>query len=92
MNQLTPQMIERLLSHALHHSNLAACSIHVGEPNLDAVMLARACIKAIHYGMGYHQQDTLDFVEVYETMLELVSDNYPMPPDYEQEFDSDGYD
>jgi hypothetical protein len=81
MNQLTPQRIERLLADALHHSNIAACAIRAGEPNLDAVMLARAAVKAIHYGMGYHSQDSLDFVEVYEAMLELVSDTYPVLPD-----------
>ena len=81
MNQLTSQRIERLLSDALHHSNIAACSIRAGSPNLDAVMLARAAIKAVYYGMGYGSQDLLDFVEVYETMLELVSDTYPIVPD-----------
>lgn len=89
---MNPETIERLLSHALHHNNVAACSIRAGVPDLDAVMLARAAIKAIHYGMGYHQQDTLDFLEVYETMLELVSDNYPILPESEHEFDPDGCD
>ena len=78
---ITPQRIEELLSDILHHSNIAACSIRAGEPNLDAVMLARAAAKAIHYGLGYYEQDSLDFVEVYETMLELVSDSYPILPE-----------
>lgn len=78
---MIPETIERLLSDALHHSNVAACSIRAGEPNLDAVMLARAAVKAIHHGMGYSEQHTLDYLEVYETMLELVSDTYPILPD-----------
>ncbi len=70
--------IEQLLSDALHHNNVAACSIRAGVPNLDAVMLARAAVKAIHHAMGYSTQDTLDYVEVYEIMLEMVSDTYPI--------------
>lgn len=78
---LNPEMIEQLLSDALHHCNIAACSVRTGCPNLDSIMLARAAVKAIHYGMGYSTNDSLDFVEVYETMLELVSDEYPIVPD-----------
>jgi hypothetical protein len=78
---IAPHRVERLLADILHHSNIAACSIRAGEPNLDAVMLARAAAKAIHHGLGYSQQDTLDYVEVYETMLELVSDTYPVLPE-----------
>lgn len=77
---MIPERIEELLSDALHHCNIAACAIRSGEPNLDAVMLARAAVKAIHYGLGHGSQDSLDFVEVYETMLELVSDEYPIIP------------
>lgn len=78
---MNPEIIERLLSDALCHCNIAACSIRAGEPNLDAVMLARGAVKAIHYAMGYSEQHTLDYLEVYETMLELVSDAYPILPD-----------
>lgn len=79
---MNSEVIERLLSHALHHSNIAACAIRVGEPNLNAVMLCRAAVKALHYGLGYGEdQDVLDFLEVYETMLELVSDEYPLLPE-----------
>jgi hypothetical protein len=78
---MTPERIEELLSDALQWCNLAACSIRSGEPSLDAVMLARAAVKAVHYGLGHGSQDSLDFVEVYETMVELVSDEYPIIPD-----------
>jgi hypothetical protein len=75
------KVIELLLSDILRHSDIAICSIRAGEPNLDAVMLARAAAKAAYYTLGHFDQDTIDYLEVYEFMLEIVSDIYPILPD-----------
>lgn len=75
------EVIELLLSDILRHSDIAICSIRAGEPNLDAVTLARGAAKAIHYTLYPSDQDTIDYLEVYETMLEIVSDTYPILPD-----------